>query len=51
MKVSYSKYREEGAKPPRDDKDFNAKKKEQQDKLDAILDKIKHKGYEGLSAS
>lgn len=51
MKVSYSKYREEEKKPPRDDKDFNAMKKEQQDKLNAILDKIKHKGYEGLTAS
>jgi membrane associated rhomboid family serine protease len=51
MKVSYSKYRDEGVKPPRDDKDFNAVKKERQEKLDAILDKIKYKGYEGLSAS
>jgi membrane associated rhomboid family serine protease len=47
LKVSYSKYREE--KPPRDDYQFNAHKQSRQERLDAILDKIKHKGYEGLT--
>jgi membrane associated rhomboid family serine protease len=47
MKVEYSKPREQ--KPPRNDYDYNASKVEKQAKVDAILDKIKYKGYDGLS--
>jgi len=54
MKVKYSKPREKkktttSTPPPRDDYDYNASKVEQQKKVDAILDKIKYKGYDGLS--
>lgn len=45
MKVSYSSK----AKPPRNDYDYNAKKQSDQQKLNAILDKIKRGGYEALS--
>ncbi|MCT4582091.1 MAG: rhomboid family intramembrane serine protease [Flavobacteriales bacterium] len=45
MKVSYSN----NPKPPRDDYEYNAKKQSDQQKLDAILDKIKVGGYEALS--
>ncbi len=55
MKVKYSKFRDKTTdskpKPPKDDIDFNAQKVERQKKLDAILDKIKVKGYDGLSKS
>lgn len=53
MKVKYSKFRDEKttAKPPKDDIDFNAQKVEQQKKLDIILDKIKVRGYDGLTKS
>ena len=37
------------SKPPRDDYDYNASKKERQDKVDEILDKIKESGYDSLS--
>jgi hypothetical protein len=47
MKVTYSKYRED--KPPRDDYHYNAHKQSRQERLDMILDKIKHRGYEGLT--
>jgi membrane associated rhomboid family serine protease len=47
LKVSYSKIRED--KPPRDDYQFNEHKQSRQERLDVILDKIKHKGYEGLT--
>jgi hypothetical protein len=55
MKVKHSKYRNqktsEKPKPPKDDLDFNAQKVEEQKKLDAILDKIKVRGYDGLTKS
>ncbi len=54
MKVKYSKYGNQGneaPKPPKDDIDFNAEKVERQKKLDAILDKIKVRGYDGLTKS
>jgi hypothetical protein len=54
MKVKHSKYRNQNntdKKPPVDDLDFNAQKVEQQKKLDTILDKIKIKGYDGLTKS
>ncbi|MFV0531031.1 MAG: rhomboid family intramembrane serine protease [Flavobacteriales bacterium] len=35
--------------PPRDDYDFNAEKKENQEKIDGILDKISKSGYESLT--
>ncbi|MFT7156538.1 MAG: membrane associated rhomboid family serine protease [Parvicella sp.] len=47
MSVEYSKSR--GEKPPRNDYDYNESKAEKQAKVDAILDKIKYKGYDGLS--
>ncbi|MFT5601141.1 MAG: membrane associated rhomboid family serine protease [Flavobacteriales bacterium] len=47
MSVEYSKSR--GEKPPRNDYDYNESKVEKQAKVDAILDKIKYKGYDGLS--
>lgn len=51
MKVKYSKFREQknDQQPPRDDYDYNANKQAQQERLDRILDKIKHKGYDGLT--
>ncbi len=51
MKVKYSKFREEKKekKPPRNDYDYNASKAAQQERLDKILDKIKYKGYDGLT--
>lgn len=55
MKVKYSKFRdgkkkqEHKEKPPRDDYDYNASKAAQQERLDRILDKIKYKGYDGLT--
>jgi membrane associated rhomboid family serine protease len=55
MKVKYSKFRDQDSKsttpPPRDDYDYNADKAAQQEKLDKILDKIKMKGYDGLTKS
>lgn len=53
MKVKYSKFRDQktAAKPPKDDIDFNSQKVAQQKKLDAILDKIKIRGYDGLTKS
>lgn len=55
MKVKHSKFRNQKAgakpKPPKDDIEFNARKVEQQKKLDAILDKIKVRGYDGLTKS
>lgn len=47
MKVSYTS--NEKPKPPRDDYDYNAQKQSDQQKLNAILDKIKVGGYETLS--
>lgn len=47
MKVSYTS--NEKSKPPRDDYDYNAQKQSDQQKLNAILDKIKVGGYETLS--
>lgn len=47
MKVTYSNSTK--TKPPRDDYDYNAQKQTNQQKLDAILDKIKVGGYETLS--
>ncbi len=47
MKVTYSDRNK--TKPPRDDYDYNAQKQTNQQKLDAILDKIKVGGYETLS--
>lgn len=47
MKVSYTS--NEKPKPPRDDYEYNAQKQTNQQKLDAILDKIKVGGYETLS--
>lgn len=51
MKVKYSKFRDQNKdqKPPRDDYDYNASKAAQQERLDKILDKIKYKGYDGLT--
>ncbi|MCB9188277.1 MAG: rhomboid family intramembrane serine protease [Flavobacteriales bacterium] len=51
MKVKYSSFREskKEEKPPRNDYDYNASKAAQQERLDKILDKIKHKGYDGLT--
>ncbi len=52
MKVKFSKPRERKKAtktPPRDDYDYNANKVAQQKKIDAILDKIKYKGYDGLT--
>lgn len=51
MKVKYSKFRDQAKKqkPPRDDYEYNASKAEQQERLDKILDKIKYKGYDGLT--
>lgn len=37
------------SKPPRDDYDYNANKKERQDRVDEILDKIKASGYDSLT--
>ena len=55
MKVKYSKFRNQDTQsntpPPRDDYDYNADKAAQQEKLDKILDKIKMKGYDGLTKS
>lgn len=52
MKVKYSKFRDakKEEKPPRDDYDYNASKAAQQERLNKILDKIKYKGYDGLTA-
>lgn len=47
MKVTYSNNKK--TKPPRDDYAYNAQKQTNQQKLDAILDKIKVGGYETLS--
>lgn len=47
MKVTYSNSTK--TKPPRNDYDYNAQKQTNQQKLDAILDKIKVGGYETLS--
>lgn len=47
MKVTYSKKSKN--KPPRDDYAYNSQKQTNQQKLDAILDKIKIGGYETLS--
>ncbi len=49
MKVTYSKNKK--TKPPRDDYAYNAQKQSNQQKLDAILDKIKVGGYETLSSA
>lgn len=53
MKVKYSKFRDQkkskDSQPPRDDYEYNASKVDQQEKLDKILDKIKYKGYDGLT--
>lgn len=51
MKVQYSKFRtkEKDVKPPRDDYDYNADKQAKQERLDKILEKIKYKGYDGLT--
>lgn len=51
MKVKHSTFRERRPKekPPRDDYDYNASKAAQQERLDKILDKIKYKGYDGLT--
>jgi membrane associated rhomboid family serine protease len=51
MKVKYSRRREaaQEEKPPRNDYDYNASKAAQQERLDKILDKIKYKGYDGLT--
>ena len=51
MKVKYSKFRDQddSQKPPRNDYDYNASKAAQQERLDKILDKIKYKGYDGLT--
>lgn len=51
MKVKHSKFRNQSKaeKPPRDDYEYNATKAEQQERLDKILDKIKYKGYDGLT--
>lgn len=38
-------------KPPTDDYQYNANKKERQNKLDLILDKIKESGYDSLTKS
>ena len=53
MKVKHSKYRNQSnpPPPPRDDIDFNAQKVARQKKLDVILDKIKVRGYDGLTKS
>jgi hypothetical protein len=37
------------SKPPRDDYDYNANKKDRQDRVDEILDKIKESGYDSLT--
>ena len=47
MKVTYSSNKK--TKPPKDDYDHNAQNQTNQQKLDAILDKIKVGGYETLS--
>lgn len=47
MKVSYTSNKK--PKPPRNDHDYNAQKQSDQQKLNAILDKIKVGGYETLS--
>ncbi len=51
MKVAYrdSKSQKATKTPPRNDYDYNADKQKNQQKLDAILDKIKAGGYEGLT--
>ena len=51
MKVSYrdKTSKKTKQKPPRNDYDYNAKKQNEQQKLDAILDKIKVGGYEALT--
>lgn len=36
-------------RPPRDDYEFNSQKVEKQEKIDKILDKISHSGYDSLS--
>ncbi len=50
MKVSYrNTSTKKNQKPPRNDYEYNAEKQKNQQKLDAILDKIKAGGYEALS--
>ena len=53
MKVKYSKRRSSSGKANSrqkfSDEDFNKAKKERQERIDAILDKISRSGYESLS--
>jgi len=49
MKVKYSRARDNKQQPPRDDYEYNENKVNNEEKLNVILDKIKKKGYDGLT--
>lgn len=50
MRVTYNRpFREQADRPTDVDQDYRDRKKNQQETLDAILDKVKRSGYESLS--